>query len=176
MILAKAGLVRLGFGDRVTSDIIAPTLFHAVGQGALAVEIRADDAEACRLCDVLTHWQTSWRCLAERAFLRVLEGGCSVPVGIHSELVSAAAVGDAARQGRLRLVGTITAFDGQRHVQREIEQDVSSPEGGEQLGEQLAKALVEAGGREILDEIMKDRERRTGEVEESEVKKTNEVV
>ena len=172
LILAKAGLVRLGFGDRVTSDIVAPTLFHAVGQGALAVEIRTDDAEARRLCDALTHWQTSWRCLAERAFLRVLEGGCSVPVGVHSELLLLplpASAGEEAHRGRLRLVGTITALDGQRHVEREIEQDIGSAEQGEQLGEQLARALVEAGGREILDEITKDRERRA---EESEVQKT----
>lgn len=160
LILAKAGLVRLGFGDRVTSDIVAPTLFHAVGQGALGVEIRADDAEARRLCDALTHWQTSWRCLAERAFLRVLEGGCSVPVGVHSELVPSAGE---AHQGRLRLVGTITALDGQRHVEREIEKDVSSPNLGEELGVQLANALVESGGREILDEITKDREGNTAQ-------------
>lgn len=175
LILAKAGLVRLGFGDRVTSDIVAPTLFHAVGQGALAVEIRTDDAEARRLCDALTHWQTSWRCRAERAFLRVLEGGCSVPVGVHSELLPlplplpASAGEEEAHRGRLRLVGTITALDGQRHVEREIEQDIGSAEQGEQLGEQLARVLVEAGGREILDEITKDRERRA---EESEVQKT----
>ena len=171
MILAKAGLVRLGFGDRITSDIIAPTLFHAVGQGALAVEIRADDAEARRLCDALTHWQTAWRCLAERAFLRVLEGGCSVPVGIHSELVGAAAVGDI-RQGRLRLVGTITALDGQRHVEMNLEREVFSSEAGEELGAELAKGLVESGGKEILDEITKDRERRAGEVEESAAQQT----
>jgi hydroxymethylbilane synthase len=170
LVLAKAGLVRLGFGNRVTSDIVPPTLFHAVGQGALAVEIRADDADARRLCDALTHWQTSWRCLAERAFLRVLEGGCSVPVGVHSELLLPAA-GDA-RQGRLRLVGTITALDGQRHVEREIEQDVHSAERGEELGAQLAKALVEAGGREILDEITRDRERRAGEVEKESVQQS----
>jgi hydroxymethylbilane synthase len=169
LVLAKAGLVRLGFGNRVTSDIVPPTLFHAVGQGALAVEIRADDADARRLCDALTHWQTSWRCLAERAFLRVLEGGCSVPVGVHSELLPAA--GDA-RQGRLRLVGTITALDGQRHVEREIEQDVNSAERGEELGAQLAEALVEAGGREILDEITRDRERRAGEMEEESVQQS----
>lgn len=153
--------MRLGFGDRVTSDIVPPTLFHAVGQGALAVEIRANDADARRLCDALTHWQTSWRCLAERAFLRVLEGGCSVPVGIHSELLPAA--GDA-RQGKLRLVGTITALDGQRHVEREIEQDVGSAERAEEVGAQLAKALMEAGGREILEEITRDREPRAGEL------------
>ncbi|KAH9043808.1 hypothetical protein EDB85DRAFT_2130730 [Lactarius pseudohatsudake] len=148
LILAKAGLVRLGFGDRVTSDIVA------ADAGALGVEIRADDAEARRLCDALTHWQTSWRCLAERALLRVLEGGCSVPVGVQSELVV---------PGRLRLVGTITALDGQRHVEREIEQDVSSSERAEELGAQLAKSLVESGGREILDEITKDRQGRVGE-------------
>jgi hydroxymethylbilane synthase len=159
LILAKAGLVRLGFGDRVTSDIVAPTLFHAVGQGALAVEIRANDDEARRLCDALTHWQTLWRCLAERACLRVLEGGCSVPVGVHSELTPSSG-GDVIRAGRLRLVGTVTALDGQRHVEQEIVGEVSSPERAEELGAQLAKTLIESGGREILDEITKDREGR----------------
>ncbi|KAI0307512.1 porphobilinogen deaminase [Multifurca ochricompacta] len=165
LILAKAGLVRLGFGDRVTSDILAPTLFHAVGQGALAVEIRANDVEAHQLCDALTHWQTSWRCLAERACLRILEGGCSVPVGVHSELVPSP--GDV-REGRLRLVGTITAIDGQRHVEREIDGEVSSPEHADELGTQLAKALIATGGRELLDEITKDREQRVGQVNERE--------
>jgi len=171
LILAKAGLLRLGYGDRVTSDIVPPTLFHAVGQGALAVEIRADDAEARSLCDALTHWQTSWRCLAERACLRVLEGGCSVPVGVHSELVpddysptaaeGGSVSGGDVRAARLRLVGTITAVDGGRHVEQEIARVVRSPEEVEELGAQLARALVEAGGREILDEVAKDRERRS---------------
>jgi len=167
LILAKAGLLRLGFGDRVTSDIVPPTLFHAVGQGALAVEIRADDAEARTLCDALTHWQTSWRCLAERACLRVLEGGCSVPVGVHSELVPNPKASPAAEGGggdvstaRLRLVGTITAVDGQRHVEQEIEREVKSAEEAEELGAQVARLLIEAGGREILDDVAKDRERR----------------
>jgi len=163
LILAKAGLLRLGFGDRITSDIVPPTLFHAVGQGALGVEIRADDAEARSLCDALTHWQTSWRCLAERACLRVLEGGCSVPVGVHSELVpddTAAEGGGGVRAARLQLVGTITAVDGRRHVEQEIGCEVRSPEEAEELGAQVARALVEVGGREILDEIAKDREQR----------------
>jgi hydroxymethylbilane synthase len=150
----------------VTSDIVAPTLFHAVGQGALAVEIRANDDEARRLCEALIHWQTSWRCLAERACLRVLEGGCSVPVGVHSELVPSPG-GDVTRTRKLRLVGTVTALDGKRHVEQEIEGEVSSPERAEELGAQLAKTLIESGGREIFDEITKDRERRgvTGQVQ-----------
>ncbi|KAH9964527.1 porphobilinogen deaminase [Russula dissimulans] len=173
LVLAKAGLLRLGLGDRVVSDIVAPTLFHAVGQGALAVEIRADDAEARRLCDALTHWETSWRCLAERACLRVLEGGCSVPVGVHSELVSVFVPSEApeGRAGRLRLVGTITAVDGRRHVEQEIVREVSSEEQAEELGALVAKALIEAGGREILAEVAKDREQRqaTGAAEEQNI-------
>lgn len=174
MILAKAGLLRLGFGDRVTTDLVPPTLFHAVGQGALAVEIRANDAEALRLCSALTHWQTSWRCLAERACLRVLEGGCSVPVGVHTELEPVPVTspegggveGDVvARAARLRLVGTITAVDGQRHVEREVERVVSSSEQAEELGAQVARELIDIGGREILKLVAKDREQRTAETE-----------
>jgi hydroxymethylbilane synthase len=173
LILAKAGLLRLGFGDRVTSDIVPPTLFHAVGQGALAVEIRTNDAEAHRLCSALAHWQTSWRCLAERACLRVLEGGCSVPVGVHTELVPVTSPeggggegeGDVARAARLRLVGTITAVDGRRHVEREIGRVVTSSEQAEELGAQVAKELIDIGGREILEEVAKDREQRTAGTE-----------
>ena len=171
MILAKAGLLRLGFGDRVTTDIVPPTLFHAVGQGALAVEIRTNDAEARRLCSALTHWQTSWRCLAERACLRVLEGGCSVPVGVHTELVPVVTSpeggggGDVARAARLRLVGTITAVDGRRHVERDIDRVVTSPEQAEELGAQVAKELIDIGGKEILELVAKDREQRTAETE-----------
>ncbi len=168
MILAKAGLLRLGFGDRVSSDIVPPTLYHAVGQGALAVEIRADDAEARQLCSALIHWQTSWRCLAERACLRFLEGGCSVPVGVHSELVPVPTPpegegeggdieGDVSRAARLRLIGTVTAVDGSRHVEREIGRVVTSSEQAEELGAQVAKELIDNGGREILEEVSKDR-------------------
>jgi len=166
LILAKAGLLRLGFADRVTSDIVPPTLYHAVGQGALAVEIRANDAEARRLCSALVHWQTSWRCLAERACLRVLEGGCSVPVGVHSELVplptSPEGEGgdDVPRTARLRLVGTITAVDGGLHVEREIGRLVTSSDQVEELGAQVAKELIDIGGREILEQVAKDREQR----------------
>ncbi|THH21019.1 hypothetical protein EW146_g486 [Bondarzewia mesenterica] len=162
LILAKAGLVRLGFSDRVTSDIVAPTLFHAVGQGALAVEIRADDEEAIRLCKTLTHWQTQWKCLAERACLRVLEGGCSVPVGVHSSLEVLKDEGERKRHARLELVGTITSITGDRHVQHEVLEEVGSPEEAEDVGARLAQVLIETGGREILDEIVKDRELRAG--------------
>ncbi|KAA1468424.1 porphobilinogen deaminase [Dentipellis sp. KUC8613] len=177
LILAKAGLVRQGLGDRVTADIGAPTLYYAVGQGALGVEIRAGDAETIRLCKALTHWQTQWKCLAERACLRVLEGGCSVPVGMHTELEVLKDEGESSREARLRIVGTITAIDGQQHVEHEIVEVLTSTEDAEDVGARLARVLIETGGRDILQEIEKDRESRAGEEKtKEEVHKIEEVM
>ncbi|PFH54697.1 hypothetical protein AMATHDRAFT_37976 [Amanita thiersii Skay4041] len=159
LILAKAGLVRLGMGDRITADITTPTLFHAVSQGALAVEIREDDTEALELCKMLTHWPTQYRCLAERACLRVLEGGCSVPVGVstHLELDSTP------EAGKLTLTGCVTAIDGQAHVEHTLSRRVTSVKEVEDIGVQVAKILMDTGAKKILDDINEDRERRARE-------------
>lgn len=150
LVLAKAGLVRLGFGDRVTTDLKPPTLFHAVSQGALGVEIRSDDKEALELCKQLAHQPTQYRCLAERACLRVLEGGCSVPVGVYSELQ-----GDV-----LKVTGCVTSLNGAEHVQHTIEGKVGKPEDAEEVGRKLANALIQTGARKILDDINVERDRR----------------
>jgi hydroxymethylbilane synthase len=155
IILARAGMVRLGFGDRITSDIRPPTLYHAVSQGALGVEIRSDDAFAKQLCTAFTHQPTQWRCLAERSCLRVLEGGCSVPVGVHTALV-----GD----GReLKITGCVTGIDGRVHVEHTMVEPVGSAADAEAVGAQMAKILIETGAKEILDAIAVDREKRIGE-------------
>lgn len=159
LILAKAGLVRLGMGDRVTSDLTPPTLYYAVSQGALAVEIRSDDLEARKLCKALTHWPTQWMCLAERACLRVLEGGCSVPVGVESVLDT----GEGGKDGVLTLTGCVTAIDGQTHVEHTLKEKVESSEEAEAVGVKLANILIETGAREILDDVNKDRNSRAGE-------------
>lgn len=155
IILAKAGLVRLGLGHRCTADLTAPTLYHAVSQGALGVEIRSDDPEAKRLCEALIHWETQWKCGAERACLRVLEGGCSVPVGIDSALEVCEKEG--VRAGVLKLTGCVTALDGREHVEHSVEAEVSSEKEAEEAGVRLAKVLIETGARAILDDITKDR-------------------
>ncbi|KAF8665133.1 hypothetical protein AX16_000599 [Volvariella volvacea WC 439] len=161
LILAKAGLVRLGMGDRITTDLQAPILYHAVSQGALAVEIRGDDTQALELCKTLVHWPTQWRCVAERGLLRVLEGGCSVPVGVASRLDND---GDESKQeGILTLTGCVTGIDGEKHVEHTLTERVTSVEEAEKVGEKLARILIEIGAKEILDEINKDRERRIGE-------------
>lgn len=161
LILAKAGLVRLGMGDRITADITPPTLLHAVSQGALGVEVRSNDEEAIELCKKLTHRETQWRCLAERACLRVLEGGCSVPVGVASALEWE----DEAKQeaGLLTLTGSVTSINGQEHVEYTLKERVLSAEGAEEAGAKLAKILIETGAKKILDDINVDRERRIDE-------------
>ncbi|KAJ7207300.1 porphobilinogen deaminase, dipyromethane cofactor binding domain-containing protein [Mycena haematopus] len=145
LILAKAGMVRVGMGDRLTADIHPPTLFYAVAQGALALEVRSNDAEALELCKQLNHRETEWTCLAERACLRVLEGGCSVPVGVATQLGPA---------GELELTGCVTSLDGKRHVQHTLKE--------------IVKILIDSGAGEILAAINKDRERRVAEAEEKE--------
>lgn len=163
IILAKAGLVRQDLGGRIASDIVAPTLFHAVGQGALGVEIRSNDTKMIAFCKALTHWQTQWKCLAERACLRVLEGGCSVPVGVHSELEVIKDEGEGSREARLVIVGSVTSIDGQQHVVEELKEVLKSVEDAEAVGSRLARQLLDSGAKQILDEITKDRETRIGE-------------
>lgn len=161
IILAKAGMVRVDLGHRITMDLPPPILFHAVSQGALAVEIRSDDTEARALCAVLTHRPTQWRCEAERACLRVLEGGCSVPVGIQSEYVTNPNTSGAL----LSLIGCVTALDGSKHVQHSVSEHVDSVDDAIALGEQLAKTLMETGAKAILDDILVDRETKVKQAE-----------
>ncbi|EDR15692.1 uncharacterized protein LACBIDRAFT_181601 [Laccaria bicolor S238N-H82] len=163
LILAKAGLVRLGMGDRITLDLTPPTLFYAVSQGALGIEVRSDDVEALELCERLTHRETQLKCLAERACLRVLEGGCSVPVGVASQLEG----------GVLSLSGCVTAIDGESHVEHKLEEKVENAEDAEKVGTKLAKILLDSGAKKILDDINVDRNRRVNEAKvEDEVKAT----
>jgi hydroxymethylbilane synthase len=148
-------------GDRVTADLSAPTLLYAVSQGALAVEVRSDDKQVIEMCKLLTHKETQWRCLAERACLRVLEGGCSVPVGVTSVVEWEDRERDMA--GVLSLTGSVTSIDGQEHVENTLKERVSSTEDAEELGARLAKILIESGAKKILEDINNDRERRIDE-------------
>ncbi|KAG8741533.1 porphobilinogen deaminase [Ceratobasidium sp. 414] len=178
IILARAGLERLGLGSRITATLGAPMVLHAVGQGALGIEIRADDAEVRELLVRIEDWRTALSCKAERACLRVLEGGCSVPVGVTTLLEehegdategagvqtegSGASGGESVistpRPSKLTLTGTVTALDGSKHVQHTITTVVSSAEEAEEVGRDVAKTLIASGAREILDEINRERE------------------
>lgn len=140
LILAVAGLQRLGMSDRIHQVIPAEVSLHAVGQGALGIECRADDPEILEVIKVIEHQPTAYRCYAERSFLRELEGGCQVPIGVNTDLD-----GDS-----LTLTGMVASLDGQRLIKDSVTGAASE---AEQLGIQLAQRLRQQGAQEILNEI-----------------------
>jgi len=144
LILAAAGLGRLGLGDRI-HELIDPAIsLHAVGQGALGIECREGDATVLELIKVLEHRPTALRCRAERAFLRELEGGCQVPIGVNSSFSAPEAEGD------LVLTGMVASLDGLRLIRDEVSGPQADPEA---LGIRLARSLREQGAGTILEEI-----------------------
>jgi hydroxymethylbilane synthase len=144
LILAAAGLGRLGLGDRI-HELIDPAIsLHAVGQGALGIECREGDATVLELIKVLEHRPTALRCRAERAFLRELEGGCQVPIGVNSRFSAPEAEGD------LVLTGMVASLDGLRLIRDEVSGPQADPEA---LGIRLARSLREQGAGTILEEI-----------------------
>lgn len=143
LILAAAGLGRLGLGDRI-HELIDPNIsLHAVGQGALGIECRVADPEVLTLIKVLEHRPTALRCLAERSFLRSLEGGCQVPIGVNSSF----------ENGNLHLTGMVASLDGLRLIRDQVSGPESDPE---PIGIALAEKLRSQGAGEILQEIFAD--------------------
>ncbi len=140
MILAKAGLTRLGWESRIAEVLPFETMLPAVGQGALGIEIRRDDTKVRELLKPLHHEPTAIATSAERALLRRLEGGCQVPIGTFGRI----------EHGKLRLDALVGSLDGKQVVRGEI---MGDPKNAEELGVKLANDLLENGGREILDEI-----------------------
>ena len=134
VILAAAGLLRLGLDDRISAKIPITEMLPAVGQGAIAIETRSDDEFTVRTTSKLDHHETRVACLAERAFLRGLGGGCQLPIAAHATID-----GDA-----LSLHGLVAKPDGS-----EIWRDSLSGnlENAEQLGSTLATKLLERGAR-----------------------------
>jgi hydroxymethylbilane synthase len=140
LILAVAGLHRLGMGDRIHQAIPAEVSLHAVGQGALGIECREGDTEVLNLIKALEHTPTAQRCHAERAFLRELEGGCQVPIGVNTLIE-----GDF-----LTLTGLVASLDGQTIIKDSITGPATE---ADRLGTELAKRAKEQGAQEILDQI-----------------------
>lgn len=141
LILAVAGLERLGMPERIHEVIEGSICLHAVGQGALGIECREDDPETQALIQPLIHLETQQRCLAERALLRTLEGGCQVPIGVNSQIES----------GQLSLIAMVASLDGQRLIRDQLQGSAEDPES---LGIQLAQRLKAQGADQILKEIL----------------------
>ncbi|ACK68677.1 porphobilinogen deaminase [Gloeothece citriformis PCC 7424] len=146
IILAVAGLTRLGMSDRIHQVIPSDISLHAVGQGALGIECRTEDPEILELLKVLEHQPTRDRCYAERSFLRELEGGCQVPIGVNTSVD-----GDT-----LTLTGMVASLDGKKLIKDTITGKTTD---AEQLGKDLAIRVRNAGAGEILAEIFAQIER-----------------
>ena len=143
IILASAGLIRLGFEDRIRDFISTDFSLPAIGQGAIGIECRADDERVNELLKPLHDKDTADCVLAERAMNNRLEGGCQVPIGGHVVLD-----GD-----QLHMRGLVGTTDG-RHIIRA--ESSASRDQAEILGVEVAEALLQQGAREILKELYSD--------------------
>ncbi len=140
MILARAGVIRLGWENRITHVLSLDKMLPAVGQGALGIETRADDQSTIEIVSRLNHKETEISVNGERALLRRLEGGCQIPIGAYGRILNK----------NFRLDAVIGSLDGKRIVRDFIR---GKPEDSEQLGIELAELLLSNGGKEILAEI-----------------------
>ncbi|XP_064840306.1 porphobilinogen deaminase-like isoform X1 [Oncorhynchus masou masou] len=166
IILAAAGLRRMGWESRVSQILGPEDCMYAVGQGAIAIEVRAKDKDILEMVSVLHDPNTVLRCIAERAFLRRLEGGCSVPVAVHTEV----------KGSQLYLTGAVYSLDGSDSLKETMQTSIASDnkveervdewvqrvgvtannmpgpaqDASEKLGLDLANLLLSKGAKEIL--------------------------
>lgn len=141
IVLAEAGLKRLGLEHLITQTFTVDEIIPAVGQGALAIECRKNDAEMRAMIEPLNDEATMWATLGERSFLRQLEGGCQVPMGVHGTI----------HKGQLTMKAIIASLDGKNCFEGEL---CGPQESAEVIGRNLAKALYEEGGKAILADLV----------------------
>ena len=141
IVLACAGLLRLGMGERITRAIEAEEMLPAIAQGVIGIECRLGDGEIAGLIRPLAHSDTSLRTRAERAMNAALAGGCQAPVAGYSEL----------QDGLIGLRGLVGWPDGSEVIRAAIS---GPPEDAETMGRQLAEELLARGGRPILDALL----------------------
>lgn len=140
VILAAAGLNRLGLAHKITQHLEPGVMLPAIGQGALGLETRKDDKAVLDIISFLDHRDTAVCVKAERAFLERLEGGCQVPIAALGVL----------KKDRLQLTGLVADPDGRKCLRGRLE---AEPEEAEDLGKSLAEELLDRGADEILSSI-----------------------
>ncbi|KAM6933234.1 porphobilinogen deaminase-like [Xenentodon cancila] len=166
IILAAAGLKRMGWENRISTILGPEDCMYAVGQGALAVECRARDTDILEMVSVLHDPDTVLRCIAERAFLKHLEGGCSVPVAVFTQV----------KDGQLYMTGAVYSLDGSDSLKETMQTSIAASDQSlekvdeqvqrvgvtatkvpadaqdraERLGIELAELLLSKGAKEIL--------------------------
>jgi len=140
VILASAGLVRLGLEARISARIPITEMLPAVGQGAIAIETRSDNERAVESASRLDHRETHIACLAERAFLRGLGGGCQFPIAAHAVI----------EQDLLKLDGLVAKPDGSEILRGSL---AGAPDSAEHVGRSLAQQLLAQGADSLLNDL-----------------------
>lgn len=144
IMLAKAGLDRLGLSGRITEVMQPENFIPAVGQGAIAIQARLKDEEMGDALGVLDDPPTRQAIMAERALLATLEGGCQVPLGAWARV----------ERGELIMDAVVCSPDGQQYVKQ---RGTAPPERARELGQQVAQMLIDAGAGSILEEVSRQR-------------------
>ena len=146
ILLARAGLARLDLVARISERLDPADFLPACGQGALAVEIQADDGRLAELCRPLDDFESRTATCAERSFLAALGGGCQVPVGAYARF--------ACDPPELTITGMVANLDGSRLLLHTVSGPAAGREEAAALGRELAELLRAAGGRGILEEVV----------------------
>jgi hydroxymethylbilane synthase len=144
ILLAKAGLDRLGLSQRIAETLSPEVCLPAVGQGAIAVEARLKDAEVASMVGALDDAETRTAIIAERALLAAMQGGCQVPLGAWARM----------ERGELIMEAVVCSVDGVQYIK---ERATGATENAAQVGEQLARQLLDAGAMEILQAVGRQR-------------------
>lgn len=140
IILAAAGIHRMGWNERITAYLDPTEFLPAIGQGALGIEIRSEDEAVRRLLAPMHDPDTAVAVQAERSFLKELEGGCQVPIAGYARVLN----------GQVQLTGLVASLDGEK-IYRQTR--TTSCDRAQSLGRDLARELLDAGARRILDEV-----------------------
>lgn len=146
IILAAAGVERLGWKDKITDYIGYDVSLPAVGQGSIGIECRSDDEEILKIVAKLNHPDSYDAIMAERALLRTLEGGCQIPIGALGRIS-----GD-----ELELHGLVASLDGTQVIRSSLQGKRTQ---AEQIGMHLAAILTDMGAKEILENVRRETER-----------------
>jgi len=141
VILAAAGINRLGWSAKIKELLDADVCLPAIGQGAIGIECRKDDPFMNGVLEKLQHQDTWDAVLAERAFLARLEGGCQVPIACHATILGG---------GKMKITGLVGSINGDKLIRDSVEVSVAD---GEKAGSELAGTLLSRGAAEILKEV-----------------------
>jgi hydroxymethylbilane synthase len=144
ILLAKAGLDRLGLSQRIAETLAPEVCLPAVGQGAIAVEARLKDTDVAATLAALDDAETRTAIIAERALLAAMQGGCQVPLGAWARM----------ERNELVMEACVCSVDGVQYIK---ERTIGGAENAAQVGEQLARQLLDAGAMEILQAVGRQR-------------------